>query len=94
LPLLPQAVNELGAASTSTLLAVAFLGLVPTATGYGLWAYALARMPAGRLASTTLSIPAIAIAMSWLFLGEVPTLLAMVGGALALAGVVVSRRRS
>jgi drug/metabolite transporter (DMT)-like permease len=94
LPLLPQTADELSAASMSTLLAVVYLGLVPTAVGYGLWAYALARMPAGRLASTTLAVPAIAIAMSWLLLGEVPTLLAMVGGALALAGVVVSRRRS
>jgi drug/metabolite transporter (DMT)-like permease len=94
LPLLPQTVDELSAASLSALLAVAFLGLGPTAVGYGLWAYALARMPAGRLASTTLAVPAIAIAMSWLFLGEAPTVLAMVGGALALVGVVVSRRRS
>lgn len=94
LPLLPQAVDELGTAPVSALLAIAFLGLVPTAIGYGLWAFALSRMPAGRLASTTLAVPAIAIAMSWLFLGEVPTLLAVVGGALALVGVVVSRRRS
>ncbi len=94
LPLLPQAVEELSTAPMSALLAIAFLGLVPTAIGYGLWAFALARMPAGSLASTTLAVPAIAIAMSGLFLGEVPTLLAMVGGALALVGVVVSRRRS
>jgi drug/metabolite transporter (DMT)-like permease len=94
LPLLPQAVGELSVAPASSVLAVAYLGLVPTAVGYGLWAFALARMPAGRLASTTLAIPAIAIAMSWLLLGEVPTLLAMLGGGLALIGVVVSRRRT
>ncbi|MBB5167510.1 hypothetical protein [Mycobacterium sp. AZCC_0083] len=37
---------------------------------------------------------AIAILLSWMFLGEVPTLLGFVGGALALGGVAISRRRS
>lgn len=32
--------------------------------------------------------------MSWLFLGEVPGLLTLLGGVLCLAGVAVSRSRS
>jgi drug/metabolite transporter (DMT)-like permease len=92
LPLLPQAVTELSAAPPEALLTVVYLGLVPTAIGFGLWAFALAHSPAGKLTSTTLAAPAIAVVMSWLILGEVPTALALVGGALALTGVVISRR--
>lgn len=36
---------------------------------------------------------AIAILMSWAILGEVPTLLMFVGGALCLLGVLVTRMR-
>lgn len=46
------------------------------------------------MAATTLAVSAIAILLSWLFLGEVPTILGFMGGALALGGVVISRRRN
>jgi drug/metabolite transporter (DMT)-like permease len=34
----------------------------------------------------------VAIGLAWLLLGETPALLALVGGALCLAGVALSRR--
>jgi drug/metabolite transporter (DMT)-like permease len=46
------------------------------------------------MAATTLAVPAVAILLSWILLGEVPTLLGFVGGALALSGVAISRHRS
>ena len=45
------------------------------------------------MASTTLSVPGIVVLMSWALLGELPTGTALVGGALCLLGVAVSRRR-
>jgi drug/metabolite transporter (DMT)-like permease len=83
---------EFSSASPTAVAMVVYLGLVPTAIGFGLWAWALSHSPAGRLTSTTLAAPAIAVVMSWLFLGETPTLLALVGGAIALAGVAIGRR--
>lgn len=93
LPFAPQAVTELADASPSTIGGVVFLGVGPTAIAFVTWAYALARTDAGRMAATTLSVPAIAVLLSWLTLGEVPTVWRMVGGALALAGVTISRMR-
>jgi drug/metabolite transporter (DMT)-like permease len=93
LPFSVQFVQESIAAPAGALVAVVYLGIFPTAIAFNLWAYALARTAAGRLAATTLTVPAIAIIMSWLFLGELPTVLGMVGGALCLLGVVISRRR-
>jgi len=93
-PFALRAVDEIGSASSTALAGVVFLGVGPTAIAFLTWAYALNRTDAGTMAATTLAVPAIAILLSWTFLGEVPTILGFVGGALALGGVVISRRRS
>jgi drug/metabolite transporter (DMT)-like permease len=56
------------------------------------WAYALARTTAGRMGATTYLVPPLAVLMGWAILGEVPPALALLGGALCLAGVAFSRR--
>jgi drug/metabolite transporter (DMT)-like permease len=71
-----------------------YLGLFPTAIAFATWAYALRRMSAGRLSSSTYLVPGLAVLMSWAFLGEVPGVLAFVGGALCLVGVAVTRWRA
>jgi drug/metabolite transporter (DMT)-like permease len=45
------------------------------------------------MTATTLTVPAIVILLSWMFLGELPTVPGMFGGALCLLGVAISRRR-
>ena len=69
-----------------------YLGIVPTAIGFIAWAYALSRTTAGRMGSTTYLVTPIAILLAWLLLGETPPALALLGGALCLAGVAVARR--
>ncbi|RJQ67518.1 EamA/RhaT family transporter [Pseudonocardiaceae bacterium YIM PH 21723] len=91
-PFAPQAVGELSRASGSAIAGLVYLGLVPTALGFITWGYALARTDAGRMASTTLAVPALAVLMSWATLGETPTLLGLLGGTLCLLGVAISRR--
>jgi len=71
-----------------------YLGLGPTALGFSTWAYALRRTDAGRLAATTYLVPPLSVLLGWLWLGETPVALAYLGGALCLAGVAVSRRRT
>jgi drug/metabolite transporter (DMT)-like permease len=93
-PFAPQAIDELADASAGAITGVIFLGVGPTAIAFLTWAYALTRTDAGKMAATTLAVPAIAIGLSWIFLGEVPTPLGLVGGAMALTGVAISRRRS
>jgi drug/metabolite transporter (DMT)-like permease len=44
------------------------------------------------MAATAYLVPPLAIRMSWLMLGETPTALAGVGGALCLVGVYIARR--
>ncbi len=93
LPFAPKLASELGDASGSGIAWSIYLGLVPTAIAFTTWAYALARTDAGRLGATTYLVPPIAILLAWALLDEVPPGLAIVGGVLALGGVIVSRRR-
>ncbi len=92
LPFAGTLVREVDAAPASALLGVLYLGAVPTALAFSTWAYALSRTSAGRLGVTTYAVPPLAIALGWLFLQEVPTLLAVLGGLLSLVGVGVARR--
>jgi drug/metabolite transporter (DMT)-like permease len=46
---------------------------------------------ASRLAALVYLVPPLTIGLSWLTLGEVPTIAALGGGALCLAGVVLAR---
>jgi drug/metabolite transporter (DMT)-like permease len=73
--------------------AVIFLGVFPTAIAFTTWGYVLSRTSAGRTAATTYAVPAVVVLLAWLMLGETPPALALVGGALALAGVAVATRR-
>lgn len=94
LPFAADLVHEAQGAPASALLGAAYLGAFPTAVAFTTWAYALRRMPAGRLGPLGYLVTVLSVLMSWAFLAEVPSTLALVGGAVCLVGVVVSRRRT
>lgn len=93
LPFTGQLIHDAAEAPWSATANMIYLGIFPTALAFTTWAYALARTTAGRMGATTYAVPALVVLMSWLALGEVPGLLTLLGGALCLAGVAVSRRR-
>jgi drug/metabolite transporter (DMT)-like permease len=93
LPFAPSLVAQVREAPASATLGVVYLGLVPTALAFSTWAYALSLTNAGRLGATTYIVPPVTIVLGWLFLHEVPELLAIAGGLISLVGVGLSRRR-
>ncbi|HSD31979.1 MAG TPA: DMT family transporter [Gemmatimonadales bacterium] len=93
LPYAPALVRAVGTAPPADLVWMGYLGVFPTSVAFTTWAYALARGSASRLAATAYLVPPITIVMSWLILGEVPRIVAILGGALCVAGVVLARRR-
>lgn len=93
LPYAPELVRALQVSPASSVLAVLYLGVFPTAVAFTTWGYVLSRTSAGRTAATTYAVPAVVVILSWLVLRETPPPLALVGGALALAGVAISTVR-
>ncbi|MFZ2501688.1 MAG: DMT family transporter, partial [Nocardioides sp.] len=93
LPFAPQLLRQAQDAPWQSVAWLTYLGAFPTAIAFTTYAYALRHMPASRLGVTTYIVPPITIVLGWLLLGEVPPLLAYAGGALALLGVSIARRR-
>ncbi|KQQ05342.1 MULTISPECIES: DMT family transporter [unclassified Rathayibacter] len=93
LPFAPELIGDLAAAPLSSVLAVLYLGVFPTAIAFTTWGYVLARTSAGRTAATTYAVPAVVVLLSWLVLAETPPLAALIGGAIALGGVAVATLR-
>jgi drug/metabolite transporter (DMT)-like permease len=92
LPYASRLAHDVRTAAPADLAWMAYLGVFPTSVAFTSWAYALARGTASRLAALAYLVPPITIGLSWWILGEVPKLVAVLGGALCLAGVIVARR--
>ena len=93
LPFAWQLVDQLPGAPLTATLNMVYLGLFPTALAFTNWTYALARTTAGKMGATTYAVPAVVVLIAWIALDEVPAGLTLLGGAICLAGVAVSRKR-
>ncbi len=93
LPFAGDLVGQVQEAPASSIWWLVYLGVFPTAIAFSTYAFALKHMSAGNLGVTTYLVPPITIVLGVIFLSEAPAPLAYVGGALALVGVAVARRK-
>ncbi|WP_166645832.1 DMT family transporter [Nesterenkonia aurantiaca] len=93
LPFLGVTWAELQTTSTPVVLGAIYMGIGPTALGFWFWGYAMNHFPTGKVAASTLAVPAVVVVMSWLTLGEIPPLLGIIGGAVTLTGVAIAQLR-
>lgn len=89
LPFLPSAIAQAQVAPAVSFWSVVYLAVVPSLIAYGTWAITLSRLPAARASNFQYAVPPVAMLLGFLWLGEVPTLFGLIGGVMALAGVVV-----
>lgn len=86
--------DALRTAPASATFAVIFLSVTTGAISYVLLAFAVAHTSStGATSAALYLVPPLAIALGWGLLGETPAFLSVVGGALAVAGVVIAQRR-
>ncbi|WP_336811253.1 DMT family transporter [Bosea sp. MMO-172] len=89
LPFLPSAIGQAQAAPAVSFWSVVYLAVVPSLIAYGTWAITLSRLPAARASNFQYAVPPMAMLIGFFWLGEIPTVFGLVGGTMALAGVVV-----
>jgi len=88
-PAMPAAAMQLPHASSEALFAVLYLGVGPSMVAYATYSLMLSKFPASRASNFLYSVPPISMLLGFLWLGEVPGLFALIGGAMALVGVIV-----
>lgn len=88
-PFALDVVQEFSDAPGSTKGVVVYLGLFPGALAYASWSFVLSKIPASKAASFIYCVGPTTVLIAWLWLDEVPTVLSLVGGAVALTGVVI-----
>ena len=88
-PVLLSGLDQVAAANSEALFAAVYLGIVPSLVAYGTWAVVLSRLPASRASNFMYCVPPVATALGFRWLGEVPGMVGILGGALALGGVIM-----
>jgi drug/metabolite transporter (DMT)-like permease len=85
-------IDRLGSAPLSATLSVVYLGIFPGAVAYVAYAYFLSTASASSTASFLYLTPVLAVLIAWVWVGEIPRLLSLLGGGITLAGVVLVHR--
>lgn len=80
-------------APLSRIAALLWLGLAPTFLGYLTWNMALHRASVSKVSSFIYFGTPIALLISWVWLGERPGWMTLVGGAIVVGGVVLTNTR-
>jgi drug/metabolite transporter (DMT)-like permease len=93
LPLIPAAAPAIVHARFGALAAAAFLGLLPSALGFVIWGYAVARLPIAVATAALYFVPPVTLVVAFVWLGEVPRPIAVVGGAVTVLGVALINRK-
>ena len=85
----PGLFTAIQSATLEAHLATLYVGVFPAAIAYVTWATALSLANASSVSSLIYLEPAVAIVVAWMWLHELPTPLSLIGGVIAIAGVMI-----
>lgn len=86
---LPTLIGNFATVTTEANLAAIFVGVVPAAICYATWAIALSMGDVSKVTGMIYLEPVFAIIIAWLWLKELPTLLSIIGGVIAISSVAI-----
>jgi drug/metabolite transporter (DMT)-like permease len=89
IPLAPFDWARIVAAPASAWLSAAYLGLLPSALGFVLWAYTVGRLSVAASTSLLYLVPPVAVLVAWVWLGERPVATELIGAGVVILGVLV-----
>ncbi|MGE6363398.1 DMT family transporter [Bacillus paramycoides] len=87
---LPGIYQEIVAAPIETTLSVIYLGVFPTVLPYIALAYITSHAGASEATSSLYLTPVTACFIAWIWLGELPTFVSIIGGIITILGVVIA----
>jgi drug/metabolite transporter (DMT)-like permease len=86
--------HALAVAPWPHIAALLWLGIAPTFVGYLAWNAALRRASVSQVSSFIYFSPPIAVFIGWVWLGEQPGWLTLIGGTITVGGVALANARS
>lgn len=94
-PWMEEGLSTLAAPDTarSTILAVVTLAAFPAVLGYAAWSHALSRLGAARSAIFLYLVPPTATLLAFAISGEMPGVMTLLGGVVAITGVALVNAR-
>ena len=72
-------------------LSVIYLGVFPAVIAYFCWSYVLSILEASKAAVYLFLVPLVTLLIGYLWLGEIPSFLAILGGGIAIFGVIIAK---
>lgn len=87
---LPGAIHDLQYADTNTLLLVLYLGAFPTVIPYFALAYTIYKVGVADATMSLYLTPACSLVLSFIMVGEMRTMVAIIGGIITLIGVSIT----
>ncbi|TLS35461.1 DMT family transporter [Pseudalkalibacillus caeni] len=87
---LPGTFSAAANANIHSILSIMYLGFFPTIIPYLALAYVTSRFGASEATSSLYLTPTLAFVIAWIWLGEVPAWLTIIGGTITLLGVFLS----
>lgn len=88
----PTLIKEMPQASVYATAAVVYMGVFPAAIAYLAWGYVLKKLSPNQATISLYALPLISTALGYVILGEQPSLISLVGGAIALLGALIASR--
>jgi drug/metabolite transporter (DMT)-like permease len=82
--------TEIRTASLAPILSAGFLGIFCSAISYLVWAKLVSKYSISSLATSFYLIPVFTLFIAFVFLREMPSVLSLIGGVIALSGVGIA----
>jgi drug/metabolite transporter (DMT)-like permease len=89
---IPDLIKEVHSATYKSTAVVVYMGIFPAALAYSAWTYVLEKIPAAKASISLYSLPFASTILGVILLGERPSILSLIGGAIALLGAIIAHR--
>ncbi|SFM35788.1 DMT family transporter [Pelosinus propionicus] len=91
LPMSSNLLHSIQSSSIQSTLSVIYLGIFPAVIAYFCWSYVLSNLDASKATVYLFLVPIVTLLIGYLWLGEIPSLLAIIGGLITILGVVIAK---